>query len=184
MEKKIYIFTLSLFVATILFYTYVFFNGRSGSYYSSPLREVEKLSTEYYLGPTIDTNKDYISNVKYFEELDGVTETASPIGYHIQFDYKENEIVCEIMISSFPFDEYDGDFISSNVHVYKGYEIYVHDMYGEESNIVSVLNMANLGDYMMNINVLITNQDNYDCYREISLEFMYELIDNYIANNN
>ena len=90
------------------------------------------------------------------------------------------------MISTFPFDEYDGDFISSNVHVYKGYEIYVHDTYKDESksDIASVLNMAHLGDYKVEVNITITNQDNYDSYREISLKFMYELIDNYIANNN
>ena len=71
MEKKIYIFTLftlSLLIGTILFYTYVFFNGRSGNYHSSNIIEVEQLSSEYYLGPTIDANKDYISNVEYFIE--------------------------------------------------------------------------------------------------------------------
>ena len=91
MEKKIYNFTLFailLLIGTIIFYTYVFFDGRSGNYYSSNIIEVEQLSSEYYLGPTIDTNKDYISNVKYFVELDGVTETASPIGYFNQFNYK------------------------------------------------------------------------------------------------
>ena len=184
MEKKIYIFAISIFIATILFYTYVFFNGRSGSYYSQPIREVEQLSTDYYLGPTIDANKDYISNVTYYENLDSVAETASPIGYYMQFDYKNNEIACEIMISSFPFDEYQGDFISSNVHEYKGYEIYVHDILGGSiNNIESVVSMAHLGDYKIDINVSITNQNNYDCYREISLEFMHELIDDYLANN-
>ena len=188
MEKKIYIFTLfalSLLIGTILFYTYVFFNGRSGNYYSSNIIEVEQLSSEYYLGPTIDANKDYISNVEYFIELDGFTEAASPIGYFNHFDYKENGIDCKITISTFPFDRYVGDFISSNVHVYKGYEIYVHDVLGGSiSNIVSVLHMAHLGDYKVEVNISITNQDNYDCYREISLKFMHELIDNYVANNN
>lgn len=189
MEKKIYIFTLfalSLLIGTILFYTYVFFNGRSGNYYSSNIIEVEQLSSEYYLGPTIDANKDYISNVEYFIELDGFTEAASPIGYFNHFDYKENEIDCKIMISTFPFNRYVGDFISSNVHVYKGHEIYVHDTYKDESksNISSVLNMAHLGDYKVEVNISITNQDNYDCYKEIALEFMYELIDNYVAINN
>ena len=188
MGKKIYVFTLFailLLIGTILFYAYVFFDGRSGNYYSSPLIEVEQLSSEYYLGPTIDVNKECISNIEYFVELDGVTETASPIGYHNHFDYKENDIDCEIMISSFPFNRYVGDFISSNVHVYKGYEIYVHDVLGGSiSNIESVLNMAHLGDYKVEVNISIINPDNYDCYKEIALEFMYELIDNYVANNN
>lgn len=186
MEKKIYKFALFLLIGTILFFAYHIFNGRSGNYYSSHIIEVEQLSSEYYLGPTIDANKDYISNVKYFEELDGFTETASPIGYNMQFDYKENEIDCEIIISSFPFNKSGGDFMSSDVHVYKEYEIYVHDTYLDESksNIASVLHMAHLGAYKVVVNISITNLDHYNFYREISLEFMHELIDNYVANNN
>ena len=123
--------------------------------------------------------------MKQFETYDGLTESASRIGYYIQFDYRKDEIHCEIFIDSYPFEKYEGDFVSSNVYVYKGYEIYVHDILGGSiSNIVSVVSMAHLGDYKMDINVSITNQDNYDCYREISLEFMFELIDNYVAKDN
>lgn len=43
----------------------------SDQVYSQPIREVEQLSTDYYLGPTIDKNNN-ISNIIYSEHLDSI----------------------------------------------------------------------------------------------------------------
>lgn len=169
----------------ILFFVSIFFTGCSGNYYSSPEREVDQLNNDYYLGPVIDENKSYILNVKHFETLDGVTKSASPIGYYIQFDYEKDEIDCDITIISFPFEKYEGDLISENVYIYKGYEVYLHDCYGEGNNIVGVNVMSILGDYILTVSVGFTNlENNYEYYQEISHGFMFELIDNYVSNSN
>lgn len=141
--KKI---TFLLMGAVVILIGYLYFgSARSGNYYSSPEREVEQLSNEYYLGPTIDENKSYISNVKHFETLDGVTESASPIGYYIQFDYNKDESECEITISSFTLKEYDGDIKNSNLYLYKEYEIYLWENLDEERNLVTKSSVAIIG---------------------------------------
>ena len=181
MEKRLFIVNKLI----ILFFVSIFFTGCSGNYYSSPEREVEQLSADYYLGPVIDENKSYISNIRHFETLDGITKSASPIGYYIQFDYRKDEIDCEITIISFPFEKHEGDLISENVHKHKGYEIYLHDCFGEDNNHVGINSMSILGDYILTVSVDFTNSEiNYEHYQEISKTFMLELVDNYVANSN
>ena len=185
--KKIKIFISLITIISLFWFVYfvVLGNGRSGHYYSSPEREVEQLSDDYYLGPVIDENKSYISNIRHFEILDGVTKSASPIGYYIQFDYRKDEIDCEITIISFPFEKYEGALISENVHKHKGYEIYLHDCFGEYNNLVWINSMSILGDYILTVSVDFTNSEiNYEHYQEISKTFMLELVDNYVANSN
>lgn len=182
--KRIFLAIICVIVVTISLI--LFGNSRSGNYYSSPEREVDQLSSEYYLGPIINENNEKISTIKHFEILDGVTESASPIGYYIQFEYKENNIDCEITISSFPLKEYDGDIKNSNIYLYKEYEIYLWENFDEERNLVTKSNIAILGDYVCLVEIprISPNDNNFESFKELSLEFMFELIDNYIANNN
>ena len=179
MKKTILVILSILILISCLIF---FGNSRSNNYYDEPIREVDQLSDEYYLGPTIDENNSKISNIKYYEYLDGITSSASPIGYYIQFDYKENEIDCEIAIHSKPLEEYEGDIDNSNVYLYKEHEIYLWEFIDEERNIVSKSSIAVLGDFvcLIEISPISLNDDNLECIKEISLELMYELIDEYI----
>ena len=144
--KRKFLAIFCVMVVTIILI--LFGNGRSGNYYSSPEREVDQFSSEYYLGPTINEKNKNISTIKHFEILDGVTESALPIGYYIQFEYKENDFDCEITISSLPLKEYDGDIKNSNVYLYKEYEIYLRENLDEERNLVTKSSVAIIGDYI------------------------------------
>ena len=174
-----------LAIVSQIAYLYLGSAHSGGKYYSSPERQVEQLSTEYYLGPTINENNSKISNVVHYEILDGVFESASPIGYYIQFIYKENEIDCEITIMSQSAKGYKGDIQNSNIYLYQNIEIYLYDFLDEERNIISRQTMAVLGDYVCNVTLpaISPNDIKFERYRELSLEFMFELIDNYKNRN-
>lgn len=174
-------FVLICSVLVLIGYLYLG-SARSGNYYSEPEREVEQLSTEYYLGPTINENNDKISNIRYYEVLDGVTESASPIGYYVLFDYKENEIDCEIHLHSNPSGKYEGDFKNSNIYLYKDHKIYLWDFLDEERNLVTRSSKAVIGDYICSVEIPLINPNdvNFEYYNEITINFMSELIDNFL----
>lgn len=179
-------YSLLIIVAVTLLTGFVILgSAHSGNYYSSPEREVEQLSTEYYLGPTINENNDKISNIRYYEVLDGVTESASPIGYYVLFDYKENEIDCEILLHSNPSGKYEGDLKNSNIYLYKDHKIYLWDFLDEELNLVTRSSKAVIGDYICSVEIPLINPNdvNFDYYNEIMINFMSELVDDYITNN-
>ena len=185
--KKINIFISIITILSLSWFVYfvVLGNGRSGHYYSSPEREVEQLSDEYYLGPTINENNDKISNVVHYEILDGITKSASPIGYYIQFDYTENDINSEVFIESYPFERSESTIKNSNIYLYKEYEIYLWESLDEERNIVGICSYAILDEWLCTVSLGLISPDdiNFNRYQEISLEFMFELIDNYENSN-
>ena len=187
MKKTILIFTIFIIFFYLIGINHFPNSKNPDKYYSQPIREVEQLSSEYYLGPTIEVNKDNISNVKYYEELNGITESASPIGYYMQFEYIENNINYEITISSYLLERYDVDIKSPNVLVYKENEIYLWEIYNEEGNLSNLECQSILKDYVTSVSVFSINDNTedivYEDWQAISLEFMHELIDDYLANN-
>ena len=176
MKKLLFIILLS----TILVISSVY-NSRLKHWYCGQLREVNQLSTEHYIGPTIDEKRDNIFDVEYYEFLDSNNYHAIPTGYYICFNYKIEDFSPRIIIYCRLQNDYHGDLISSSIYLYNGQEIYLFDHFDDDNNLVAKISRTILGDHVCQIYAYLDNFDeiNYKYYQDISLEFMFELIENF-----